>query len=145
MALKEISALEGIRVLKRSSLYRTEPVGVKGQDWFVNAVLEIRTAREAHSLLKELLGIERAMGRVRGSRWAPRIIDIDLLLYAQEVVEDGFLLIPHPEMHKRRFVLEPLAEIASYVIHPLFGVSVRGLLERLDDQSAVELLSGVPF
>jgi 7,8-dihydro-6-hydroxymethylpterin-pyrophosphokinase len=85
-----------------------------------------------------LKGIERQMGRIEGPRWGPRVIDLDLLLYGQEVVAEEGLVIPHPEMHRRRFVLEPLCEIASYVVHPAFGVSLRGLLDRLEDPSRVE-------
>jgi 7,8-dihydro-6-hydroxymethylpterin-pyrophosphokinase len=92
-----------------------------------------------HELLEALQRIEDTMGRVRGSKWGPRIIDLDILLYGQETVEENGLVIPHPHLHKRRFVLEPLCEIASYVIHPVFGVSVRGLMERLDDESRVYL------
>jgi 7,8-dihydro-6-hydroxymethylpterin-pyrophosphokinase len=79
------------------------------------------------------------MGRVREVRWGPRIIDIDILLYGQQVVQQEDLVIPHPELHKRRFVLEPLHELAPYVIHPTFGVSIRGLMARLDDASRVEI------
>ena len=78
------------------------------------------------------------MGRTDGPRGGPRVIDLDLLLYGQEVVAEEDLAIPHPELHRRRFVLEPLCELASYVIHPAFGVSVRGLLDRLTDPGLVE-------
>jgi len=89
-------------------------------------------------LLRVLQKIEKAMGRVRTFAGAPRIIDLDLLLYGQEVIHEDHLIIPHPEMHKRLFVLEPLCEIASYLIHPSFGVSMRGLKDRLEDQKIVE-------
>jgi 7,8-dihydro-6-hydroxymethylpterin-pyrophosphokinase len=72
-------------------------------------------------------------------KWGPRVIDLDILLYGQEVIRKGELVIPHPELHRRRFVLVPLCELASYAIHPAFGVSVRGLLDRLMDPSRVEL------
>jgi 2-amino-4-hydroxy-6-hydroxymethyldihydropteridine diphosphokinase len=136
-ALCQLSQVSGIKVLRQSSLYRAEPVGFEKQDWFINAVAEIRTVLPPHELLKALQRIEDTMGRVRGPRWGPRVIDMDILLYGQEVVDDDDLVIPHPDLHKRRFVLEPLCEIASYVIHPVFGVSVRGLMERLDDESRV--------
>ena len=81
------------------------------------------------------------MGRTEGQKWGPRVIDLDILLYGQEVVSEGDLTIPHPEMHRRRFVLAPLCELASYVVHPVFGVSIRGLIDRLTDQAQVELHS----
>lgn len=81
------------------------------------------------------------MGRTEGPKWGPRLIDLDLLLYGQEVVAEGDLNIPHPELHRRRFVLAPLCELASYAIHPAFGISIRGLMDRLADQGHVELYS----
>ena len=78
------------------------------------------------------------MGRMPGPKWGPRLIDLDLLLYDQRVIDDAGLVLPHPELHKRRFVLIPLNEIAPYVIHPSFGISVQGLLDRLDDALVVE-------
>ena len=133
-----------------SSFYKTEPVTdfpvvesvqevLKNQDWFTNAAAEIRTLLSPRDLLRRLQDIEKTMGRIRTFSGAPRIIDLDLLLYGQEVINEKDLVVPHPSMHKRRFVLEPLCEIASYVIHPLFGVSMRGLKERLDDQKKVEI------
>jgi 2-amino-4-hydroxy-6-hydroxymethyldihydropteridine diphosphokinase len=136
-AVDRLSACETIKVLKRSSLYRTEPVGFKDQPWFINAVVEIRTTLGAHALLEILQTIEERMGRVRAEKGGPRVMDLDILLYGERVIQDATLCVPHPEMHKRRFVLVPLNEIASYFIHPAYGVSIRGLLERLGDESAV--------
>jgi 2-amino-4-hydroxy-6-hydroxymethyldihydropteridine diphosphokinase len=130
-----------VEVLRRSSLYRTEPVGFKEQEWFINCVVEIRTPQTPHMLLRALQVIEDRMGRIRSEQWGPRIIDLDILLYGQKIIADDNLRIPHPELHRRRFVLVPLNEIASYVIHPLFGVSIQGLLNRLDDNSRVEQIS----
>jgi 2-amino-4-hydroxy-6-hydroxymethyldihydropteridine diphosphokinase len=137
-AFRRIGAIPEIRLLRRSSLYRTEPVGFQDQAWFINAVAEIRTDLPPRKLFEALNEIERKMGRTEGPRWGPRVIDLDLLLYGQEVVAEEDLVIPHPELHRRRFVLEPLCELASYVIHPAFGVSVRGLLDRLTDPGLVE-------
>jgi 2-amino-4-hydroxy-6-hydroxymethyldihydropteridine diphosphokinase len=139
-ATQNLHAAEGIHVLQCSSLYRSEPVGDQQQNWFVNAVVEIRTVLQPGELLRKLLAIEQAMGRQRSARWGPRMIDLDLLLYGQRVIEEGNLVIPHPAFHKRRFVLVPFHEIAPYVIHPSFGVSIQGLLDRLDDSRKVELL-----
>ena len=137
-AFRRTGAIPEICLLRRSSLYRTEPVGFQDQAWFINAVAEIRTDLPPRKLFEALNEIERKMGRTAGPRWGPRVIDLDLLLYGQEVVAEEDLVIPHPELHRRRFVLEPLCELASYVIHPAFGVSVRGLLDRLTDPGFVE-------
>ncbi len=137
-AFRRIGAIPEIRLLRRSSLYRTEPVGPEDQPWFINAVAEIRTDLPPGELFEALKEIERKMGRKDGPRWGPRVIDLDLLLYGQKVVAEEGLVIPHPELHRRRFVLEPLCELASYLIHPAFGVSVRGLLDRLTAPGLVE-------
>jgi 7,8-dihydro-6-hydroxymethylpterin-pyrophosphokinase len=89
--------------------------------------------------LIDLQHIETAMGRKREIKGEPRIIDLDILFYGQDIINEDNLNIPHPEVYKRRFVLEPLCEIASFYIHPAFGVSIRGLKDRLKDQSVVEL------
>jgi 2-amino-4-hydroxy-6-hydroxymethyldihydropteridine diphosphokinase len=137
-ALRRLGVVPEVRLLRSSSLYRTEPVGLRDQAWFINAVAEIRTGLRPRPLFEALKGIECEMGRMEGLRWGPRVIDLDLLLYGQDVVAEKGLVIPHPEMHRRRFVLEPLCELASYVIHPAFGVSARGLLDRLADPGLVE-------
>ncbi len=137
-AVRQLAETPGVRHLRSSTLYRTEPVGPQDQPWFVNAVLEIRTTLSPRHLLDELKEIERRMGRTEGPKWGPRLIDLDLLLYGQEVVHEHGLVIPHPELHRRRFVLVPLCELASYAIHPGFGISARGLLERLKDPCSVE-------
>jgi 2-amino-4-hydroxy-6-hydroxymethyldihydropteridine diphosphokinase len=139
-AIKRISTLDHVRLLKSSSLYKTEPVGITEQDWFVNAAIEIRTTLGPLALLKALTELECAMGRLREEKWGPRIIDLDILFYGQEIINEGGLVVPHPELHRSRFVMIPLVEIASYVVHPLFGVSIRGLLGRLEDRSRVMLL-----
>jgi 2-amino-4-hydroxy-6-hydroxymethyldihydropteridine diphosphokinase len=137
-AIRRVGSVPGVRLLRRSSLYRTEPVGPQDQPWFINAVAEVRTTLSPRMLLDALKGIEREMGRTENRHWGPRLIDLDLLLYGQAVVREEGLIVPHPEMHRRRFVLEPLCELASYVIHPAFGVSARGLLDRLTDPGLVE-------
>jgi 2-amino-4-hydroxy-6-hydroxymethyldihydropteridine diphosphokinase len=131
--------MKGAKLLQKSSLYNTEPVGSLNQDWFINAVAEIRTVLSVHELLKALRAIEKDMGRIVNVKWGPRIIDLDILLYGQDIIQEKDLIIPHPELHKRRFVLVPLCEIASYVIHPAFGVSIRGLMDRLEDRGIVNI------
>lgn len=141
-AEKRISGIDGVTVLRRSSLYRTEPVGVTEQEWFVNGVMEIRTTLGPRPLMDAMLHVETDMGRIRGVQWGPRIIDIDILLYGHALIDEESLCIPHPRLHTRRFVLVPLDEIAPHVVHPAFGISVRGLLDRLDDTGTVEWMSG---
>lgn len=140
LALKSLASMNDTRLLRASALYRTEPVGVREQDPFVNAVAEIRTELSPRKLLETLKAIEQRMGRRESLRWGPRVIDLDILLYGQDIVQEDDLVIPHPELHKRRFVLVPLCEIAAYAIHPAFGISMQGLLNRLenDDRGAVE-------
>ncbi len=138
-AVRRLHGSTGIKVLRTSSLYRTEPVGPEGQAWYVNAAAEARTGINHRKLLDILKDIERRMGRTEGVRWGPRMIDLDILFYGQAVIDEEGLTIPHPELHKRRFVLEPLCEIASWTIHPLFNVSARGLLDRLPEGGRVEL------
>jgi 2-amino-4-hydroxy-6-hydroxymethyldihydropteridine diphosphokinase len=138
-ALRRVGEREGIAPLRTASFYRTEPIGDPDQPWFVNTVAELRTTLSPLGLLSELTAIEREMGRRRSGRSAePRVIDLDLLLYGQEVAAEAELVVPHPRLHERRFVLVPMNEIAGYVLHPAFGVSMRGLLSRCRDSGRVE-------
>ena len=139
-AVENISGSEGIKLISASSFYRTEPMGMENQNYFVNAVLEVETDISARNLLQMLQTIENDMGRKREAKGGPRIIDLDLLFYGQNVIKEQNLTVPHPEIQKRRFVLEPLCEIASYFIHPSFGISIRGLKDRLDDNKMVEMI-----
>jgi len=121
----------GIRLLRASSLYETEPVDVGG-DWFFNGVVEIETSLPPHALLEVLLRVEEACGRPRErEKGAARVLDLDLLLYEDRVLEEPHLQLPHPRMHLRRFVLAPLAELQPDLIHPRLGISVTELLARL--------------
>ena len=139
-AIESLSWINGINPTRISSFYKTEPVGIEKQNYFINAVVEITTTLSAHDLLQALRKIERDMGRKREAKGGPRIIDLDLLFYGQDVIQEADLVVPHPEIHTRRFVLEPLYEIASYFIHPVFGVSIRGLKDRLTDTKIVEMI-----
>ena len=130
-AVQRIGGLGEVRAV--SSFYDTKPVGFLEQPRFLNGALVLETELEPVELMRELLGVERAMGREREGAIAkgPRVIDLDLLLYGDVVISTEELTLPHPEMQARRFVLEPLAEIAPEWIHPVLGVTVGTMLERL--------------
>ncbi|HYN26866.1 MAG TPA: 2-amino-4-hydroxy-6-hydroxymethyldihydropteridine diphosphokinase, partial [Burkholderiales bacterium] len=117
-AFKELEAIPGTRVTARSSLYRTSPVGYLEQPEFINAVASVQTTLEPLALLAALLAIEDRHGRRRGVRNAPRTLDLDLLLYGEEVLDRDGLTLPHPRLHERAFVLAPLAEIAPEAMVP---------------------------
>ena len=120
-----------MKFLGASSLYRTQPVGPVEQPPFINAVFALEAGIGPHDLLSLLLDIEQNMGRVRKERWGPRVIDLDMLFYGEEIIEEQGLEIPHPRLHERRFVLTPLAEIAPGFVHPVLKKSVSELLSGL--------------
>ena len=127
-----IERLGGVgRVVSVSSYYETEPVELRQQPWFLNCAVKLETELMPRQLLARVLDIEQEMGRKRVQAKGPRVIDIDILLFGSSVVEAKGLTIPHPELHQRRFVLEPLAEIAAEVRHPVTKRSVRELRDAL--------------
>jgi 2-amino-4-hydroxy-6-hydroxymethyldihydropteridine diphosphokinase len=111
-----LHALPGVVAV--SSLRETDPVGVVDQPRFLNGVAAVETDLSARELLEELLAIERELGRERRERWGPRTIDLDLLLYGEETIDEPGLTVPHPRLHERRFALEPLAELAPDAVIP---------------------------
>jgi 2-amino-4-hydroxy-6-hydroxymethyldihydropteridine diphosphokinase len=126
-----------------SSLYETEPVEFARQPWFLNCVVGLQTELMPKQLLAALLGIEKEMGRLRkqGPAKGPRTMDIDILLFGNSTVNAAGLTIPHRAMHERRFVLEPLAEIAPEVVHPVLKQTVRELRDQLPPGAAVKRLA----
>ncbi len=138
-ALAELDDINASGCIAYSSLYRSAPLGPAGQPDYVNAVAALDTELSAHDLLTALQDIEQRHGRDRsGERWGPRILDLDILLYGRERIDDHRLTIPHPEMHKRNFVLYPLYEIAPRLDLPGLG-SLRNLLERSSRQGLQRL------
>jgi 2-amino-4-hydroxy-6-hydroxymethyldihydropteridine diphosphokinase len=119
------------RVVSVSSFYETEPVEITDQPWFLNCAVAVETEKTPQALMAAILAIEKEMGRKRVQKKGPRTIDLDILLFGNEVIESSNLIIPHPAMHQRRFVLEPLAEIAPQAPHSTLGKTVRELLDSL--------------
>ncbi|MBV9768591.1 MAG: 2-amino-4-hydroxy-6-hydroxymethyldihydropteridine diphosphokinase [Bryobacterales bacterium] len=128
-----------VQVLRRSSLYETEPQELRDQPWFLNAVVEVESGLSALQLLARIREIEQEMGRRRVISKGPRNIDIDILFYGQSVVETAELKVPHPRLSQRRFVLEPLAEIAPGFKHPVTGKTASEMLEALEPQGVRRL------
>jgi 2-amino-4-hydroxy-6-hydroxymethyldihydropteridine diphosphokinase len=133
----------GLRRVRVSSVYETEPVDYLDQPWFLNCAVEAETELPAPDLLRALRGIEAQMGSKKLIAKGPRLIDIDILLYGNEVINTPELHIPHPRMHLRRFVLQPLAEIGPAVQHPVSHLSIAELLVRTTDKSAVRVAVGL--
>lgn len=125
------------KVKRVSSFYETEPVEFTEQPWFLNCAVEIETTLSPQELLNGMLAIERAMGRERIQPKGPRLIDLDILLFDAEIIHEEKLTIPHPAMHERKFVLEPLVEIAPHVRHPVLNQSVKELMNSLHALSPV--------
>lgn len=122
-----------------SSFYRTEPQGLRDQDWFVNAVCSADVSCSPRELLSGLLEIEQKMGRVRKERWGPRPIDLDILVFGDLVLEEDGLVIPHPLLHLRRFVMVPLAEIAADLLHPSLKKKMAELRDLLPEEGQAVL------
>ncbi len=137
-AVEVINEAEGVRVVARSHLYKTAPVGPPQPD-YLNACVVVETMLSARSLLHQLLAIENQFGRVRQERWGARSLDLDLLLFGDQIIDLPGLTVPHPRLHERAFVLVPLIDIAPQWPHPIFGKTIAQLL---DDLPAVSSENG---
>ena len=129
-----LQAIPGQEIIRVSSWYFTEPVGLEDLEWFINGVVLLDTSLFPEILMQQMLEIETAMGRKRTVKWGPRVIDLDLLCYDQLIMNSPDLTIPHPFLEKRRFVLEPMAEIAPDYVHP----GLQKTVSRLRDELAGE-------
>ncbi|MBB5637420.1 2-amino-4-hydroxy-6-hydroxymethyldihydropteridine diphosphokinase [Pedobacter cryoconitis] len=136
-AVSKIDACVG-KVVTRSAMYETAAWGKEDQPPFLNLAVGVETKMTANELLVSVLAIEQELGRVRLEKWGARLIDIDVILYGQEIIDEGERLqVPHPRMQDRKFVLEPLAEIAGEVVHPVFKQNISTLLSLLKDNLTV--------
>lgn len=139
--LQRLDKIEGINLKTHSSWYKTAPIGPRQPD-YLNGCALLEITLEPHQLLETLLNIEDEFGRVRKERWGPRTLDLDLILYEDLILDTPNLIIPHPRMRERAFVLIPLAEIAPNMLEPQSGLTITQLLEKVD-KSGVEL--GIVF
>jgi 2-amino-4-hydroxy-6-hydroxymethyldihydropteridine diphosphokinase len=127
------------KIIKHSSLYESAPWGFNDSNLFINQVIQIETAMTADELLENLLNIELLLGRTRNNSasYTSRLIDIDILFYNDEIINEDKLRIPHPLLQERRFTLEPLKEIAAELIHPAFNKTISDLLNECNDNSEI--------
>ena len=132
-----------IAIIAASAVYETAPIGVVDQPYFLNAVLQIHTSLSARSLLNCLLAIERKFGRLRETRWGPRTLDLDILLYGDAIINQSGLQVPHPHLHERAFVLVPLCDLKPDLKHPVLGQSIQFLTESLGLDLSVRKIEGL--
>lgn len=139
-AIDYLQQTDSSRIISKSSLYKTEPVGYSKQDWFVNCVVKLETEWDIREFLEFSKSIERNFGTKSNIRWGPREIDIDILFYNKRVIDERDLKVPHPMIHKRKFVMIPMLEIEPCFIHPVLGRSMKDLLNDLMETQRVEML-----
>ena len=133
------------QITRESSIYETAPWGKSDQPGFLNQALEVNTELNARQLIRRILKVEKIMGRVRREKMGPRIIDIDILLFNNEIQDIPFLKLPHPEMQYRRFVLIPLSEIAPEIVHPVLNKNISQLLHDCADELDVKKITDQRF
>ena len=136
-AVEMIGQMPGCKLTGRSDWYLAKPVGVNGQDWYVNGIISISTRMSAQDLLDRLMAIEADIGRVRRRRWESRVIDLDILLFGEEIIDEKNLKIPHPLMHLRKFVLVPMVQLEPDLIHPSLGGTMAELLRKMPKDGQV--------
>jgi len=139
-AISEILKVDRHKLLVKSSLFKTKPIGYTSQDWFVNGVIKIETDLEPLDLLRVLKTIESQLGRKETFRWGPRMIDLDILIFDDREMRTEDLQIPHPLLHERQFVLVPLAEIDRDLVHPVLKKTIGELLNNLKEDQGAEKL-----
>ena len=140
-AITLVNKSESVNVTAQSSLYESQPVGKTNQAWFVNSTIEVYTKLGPEELLQYLLDIEQEFGRTRKEKWGARIIDLDILDFEGLIMDSKILTLPHPEMTQRRFVLEPLSEIAGETIHPVEKKMISDLLKELPKTPVVKKIT----
>ncbi len=143
--IEALCADGSVTLAARSPFYRTQPVDYLEQDWFFNAALLVQTALPLPELLKKTQSIQSQMGRKSDAiRFGPRILDLDIIFYDDQVIQAPHIVVPHPRMHKRRFVLQPICDIDPTVVHPILGKTVRAILDQLpkDNQDLLPCSSG---
>ncbi len=132
--IKALAEAGTSRVLARSCIYTTEPVDYEDQDWFINMMVKLETSHDPYQLLDHIESIQIAAGRIKDPiRFGPRILDMDIILYDDRIIDSERLVVPHPRMHKRRFVLKPICDIDPCIIHPVLKKEMQFLLKRLGD------------
>ncbi len=131
----------GSRILAQSRIYMTEPVDYEDQDWFINMAVKLETTKDPFELLDTIKSVQRAAGRKRDKiRFGPRVLDLDIIFFDDLVLDSDRLVVPHPRMHQRRFVLKPICDIDPTIIHPIFKKDMQSLLDGLgkDEQRVIE-------
>ena len=130
-AIDQISKLENVEIKRTSSMIETKPYGKTDQPDFINCVIELDTDLLPEELLKKCLYIENQLGRIRNEKWGPRTIDIDMLFYEDEIIDTELLVLPHPQLHKREFVLISLNELCPDIVHPKLNKKIRDIFMEL--------------
>ncbi|MCP3921357.1 MAG: 2-amino-4-hydroxy-6-hydroxymethyldihydropteridine diphosphokinase [Desulfobacterales bacterium] len=130
-SIKALKELDKVKSVKKSFFYKTSPVDYEDQDWFINCAVEVETDFSPNELLKAIHSIEHKMGRKRDLRYGPRIIDLDIIFFDDHIIESEDLIVPHPRMHERFFVLQPLKDLNGNFNHPVLKKSIDQLIENI--------------